>query len=72
MKIYTTNEWKGYGKRNYFWNEYRREGNIINKIKCNRRKFFDGNENNWETSEELIDSWEIGDVSMPEWMNKYI
>ena len=62
--IYTTNEWKGYGKQNYYWNVY--------KYKCNRFKFFDGHENNWEHDEELIESWDVDDPSMPEWLKGYL
>lgn len=70
--IYTTNEYKGYGKQNYYHNEYRLEGNLVVKYKCNRRKFFDGNESNWEMSESEDDSWEIGDPNMPDWLNQYL
>ena len=70
--IYTTNEWNGYGKQNYYWNEYRLEGNSIVKYKCNRHKFFDGNENNWEESETEVESWNINDSNLHNWLREYI
>lgn len=72
MIIYTTNEWKGYGKQNYYWHEYRLEGDTVYKYKCNRSKFFDGKESNWEESENLLESWKVDAPDMPEWLNQYI
>ena len=70
--IYVTNEWKGHGKQNYYWNEYRIEGGEVVKYKCNRHKFFDGDENNWEEYEEVVESWDLDDSDMPEWLREYL
>jgi len=55
---------------NYCWNEYRLEGNSIVKYKCNRHKFFDGNENNWEESETEVASWNINDSNLRVRLNR--
>ena len=68
--VYTTQTWNGYGKQNYYYNQYRQKGDKVTKYKVNRRKFFDGDENNWETEEREEQSWNINDESMPDWLKK--
>ena len=72
MTIYVTKEWKGFGKQNYYWHEYRHEGSEVVKYKCNRAKYFDGRENNWRENEQIVDSWAIDDPNMPNWLKRHV
>lgn len=72
MKIYETNEWKGYGKQNYYWNEYHLEGDEVVKYKCHRYKFFNGDENEWCEDKSVVGSWATDDPNMPEWLQKHL
>lgn len=70
--IYSTNEYKGYGKHEYGHYEYRLEGDTVHKVRCNRGKTFDGEETTWYETEKEVDSWQIDDPSMPDWLHKYL
>lgn len=72
MTIYTTKEWKGFGRQNYYCNKYRLEGGKVVKYKCHRQKVFDGDESNWEKDEQVEASWTIDDPAMPDWLKQYL
>jgi hypothetical protein len=72
MVIYKTQERKGYGEQNYYSNVYKLEGDQVVKYRAHRWKFFDGHENTWEEEESEVESWNLDDPNMPEWLHKYL
>ena len=72
MTIYRTRQWKGYGKQNYYWNEYRLEGDEVVRYKCHQWKCFNGDENEWQEDEVAAASWETDSPDMPDWLQQYL
>lgn len=71
-RIYSTNSWSGYSKGSQYWNEYWLEDDKVVKYKCSSTKFFDGKENTRSNDMRKIESWNLDDPNMPEWLRKYI
>lgn len=71
-KLYATNEWNGYGKQNYYHNEYRLIGDKVVKFKCHRQKTFNGRESFWDRSEKKVDSWNKNDSKLPGWLRRFL
>jgi hypothetical protein len=70
--LYTTNEWHGYGKQNYYHNEYRLENDEVVQYKAHRQKVFDGEESIWQKDMEKVQSWKTDDPTMPEWLHEHL
>ena len=70
--IYRTNEYSGYGKQNYYNNDYYQDGDEVVKIKHNRRKHFDGHEIEWIESDKEVGRWRTDSPDLPEWLHRFL
>ncbi len=62
MILYETKHRSGY------WYEYHLDENKITKYKYYRFNYFDGVETDLREGVEEVESWELGDPSIPSWL----
>ena len=71
-KIYSTNEWHGHGKQNYFNNDYYLADNVVTMVQHHRQKVFFGDCSEWVDSDKIIKKWTLDAPDLPDWLWKHI
>jgi hypothetical protein len=72
MVLYRTQEYLGYSKNDYYWNEYRLEEERVVKYKCHLQKNSEDGKNEWREEESVIESWNKNDSNIPDWLKIYL
>ena len=69
--IYVTDPYDGPGNSSSCY-RYEQDGDKVTKYRVTCSKFFNGEENVKQKDVTEVDSWDIHDSDMPDWLNQYL